>query len=243
MRDPIANPSLAQRVRGKLRFIPAWMWLILTLPSSKPRELWIGDSHAMSLNQTISNAMVMRGPEGSVVLRAGARLMHSLAHRGFPPYVLRAVALINRFGRGTYLPFFVAGEIDVRTQMASRPDDDLDWVAAYVERCLGLLNEARAPRVWFIAPPPPADVQPAQAWVYATLNGSVEERLAQFDRLRHALRSAAESHPRGAYLDFTELMSDTTGALATDLTVDGCHSTAAVAVAIRSQLHEMGLLT
>lgn len=242
MRDRTANPTVVQRITGKLRFIPAWIWLILTLRSGTPRELWIGDSHAMSFNQPISNAMVMRGPEGSLVLRAGARLMHSLAGRGYPPYVLRAVSMINRFGRGTYLPFFVAGEIDVRTQMASRPDDDLSWIGAYVERCVGLLDEARAPRVWFIAPPPPADVQPAQAWVYATLNGSIDERLTQFDRLRQALRDAVDTHPRASYLDFTELMSDSTGALATDLTVDGCHSTAAVALAIRGRLHELGLL-
>ncbi|BBH17125.1 hypothetical protein Back2_14120 [Nocardioides baekrokdamisoli] len=243
MNDPDAGLSVIERIRGKLRFIPAWAWLLLTLRGRTPRELWIGDSHAMSFNQAISNAMVMRGPEGSIVLRAGARLMHSLGRRGHPPHVLRPIALINRFGRGTYLPIFVAGEIDVRTQMVSRPDDDLSWVEAYVQRSVGLLREARAPRVWFLAPPPPADVQPAQAWVYATINGTVEQRLLQFDRLRTALRTAVEAQPRATYLDFTDLMTDETGALAANLTADGCHSTVAVARTIRARLHETGVLS
>jgi hypothetical protein len=242
MGDAGAGVSVVQRILGKVRFIPAWLRLIATLPTRGPQELWIGDSHAMSFNQAISNAMVMLGPEGSVVLRAGARLMHSLARRGYPPHVMRPLALVNRLGRGTYLPFFVAGEIDVRTQMVSRPDDGLEWVEAYVQRCLGLVDPTRAPRVWFLAPPPPADVQPEQAWVYATLNGSVSERLAQFDRLREALRSAVANHDRATFLDFTDLMADGTGALSKDLTVDGCHSTVAVAEAIRHRLHELGVL-
>src|SRR5690348_380358 len=51
MRDPDATWTVAERVTGALRFIPAWIWMIVTLPSRKPRELWIGDSHAMSFNQ------------------------------------------------------------------------------------------------------------------------------------------------------------------------------------------------
>lgn len=242
MRDPDASWTVAERITGVLRFIPAWVWMILTLLSRKPREVWIGDSHAMSFNQRLTNAMVMRGPEGSVVLRAGARLMHSLGRRGYPRHVLRPIAMINRWGRGTYLPFFVAGEIDVRTQMVSRPDDDLAWVTTYVDRCLGLLREERAPHVWFLAPPPPADVRPDQAWVYATINGTVEERLVQFDRLREALRTAVASHPRATFLDFTSLMADGTGALSPALTSDGCHSRTVVSVAMRARLHELGVL-
>lgn len=242
MSGPSAGMTIPQRLIGKVRFIPAWGWLVLRLRSKKPQELWIGDSHAMSFNQPITNAMVMLGPSGSIVLRAGARLMHSLATKGFPPHVLRPLATISRWGRGSYVPFFVAGEIDVRTQMVSRPDDDLSWVGEYVRRCLGLLPEKLAPRAYFVAPPPPADVPPERKWVHDSLNGSVRERLREFDRLRAALTAAADAEPRATYLDFTDLMADDTGALRSDLTPDGCHSDQTVAVAIRRRLRELGLV-
>src|SRR5689334_22228823 len=90
---------LSDRIRGKLLFLLASPSLVIAMRRrSRRKELWIGDSNAMSLNREVSNSNFMRAPEGQLILRTGARSMWSLAREPFHPRVMRVARFVNRFG-------------------------------------------------------------------------------------------------------------------------------------------------
>lgn len=228
-----------RRVWWRLRFIPAWGWLMITMRGRRSRELWIGDSHAMTLNQGMESGMFMRA-NGGLILRAGARLMYSLGQKGFPPSVLRVVDIIGRYGRpGTYVPFYIAGEIDVRTTLAARPNASMSWVDQYVDTCLELSARMGAPRSYFVAPPPPCELPNHPTWYPIT--GTIQERLREFDRLRDALRAATSARAGAEYLDLTDAICDERGQLRADLTVEGAHTNLAGVALVRKRMRELRL--
>lgn len=239
---------LVDRVQGKLLFLIATPALLAAL--RRPwgvTELWIGDSHALTFNRKVTNGNFVRGPEGQIILRVGARLMHSLAFEGFPPRAVRAALLIGRFGRpGAIIPIFSAGEIDVRVHLASRLDDPLTWVGNYVTQCMRMAQVMRAPRVGFVVPPPPADVRPEDVWY--PVNGTIEERATMHARMRDALTAAVAEVPLGpdvpqaVLIDVTDELAGPSGAMRLDLTADGHHPTAAVIPMVRDQVRRSGLL-
>src|SRR5882757_1264821 len=143
--------ALSDRIRGKLLFLLAWPTLLWAMRRrSRRTELWIGDSHAMCVNREVTNGMFMRAPDGQLILRAGARLMYSIARKGFPERVMRVARFVNRFGRpGALVPIFLAGEIDVRVHLPERPDAPFDWMAEYVERCAEVARLLKADRMGF----------------------------------------------------------------------------------------------
>ena len=124
---PVLPRHLGPRLRAKFLPVSAWAALLVAMRRrGRGTELWIGDSHAMSFNRDLQLSMFMRAPEGQLILRAGTRLMFSLARTGFPPRVLRVARLVRLFGmRGSLVPIFITGEIDVRCHCANREDHSL----------------------------------------------------------------------------------------------------------------------
>ncbi len=237
--DPRVLPShLLPRALAKLRPLQAWVHLLLRLRSRRTTELWIGDSHAMSFNQHVGLAMFMKAPEGQLVLRVGARLMFSLATKGFPPRVHKLAGFIGRFGRpGAFVPYFVAGEIDVRCHLAHRTGP-MEFVASYVERCAGIAHEVGASRLVVVVPPPPSRTVPNIEELPVV--GSIEERVAAFDRLRDALASAVAATPGAGLLDATAALAAPSGELRAELTEDGCHTNLDGVALVRREVHALG---
>lgn len=234
--------TVAARVRGKFLFLVAWPTLLAAMRRQSHRtELWIGDSHAMSVNRDISNSMFMRAPQGQLILRVGARLMYSLARQGFPPRVMRVARLVNRFGRpGALVPIFSSGEIDVRVHLVARPDETFGFVADYVDQCMVVARLLKADRVAFMVPVPPVNLAGMTVWFPVT--GTLDERLAVHGRLRDALAAAVNEVPQAALLDFTALLSGPTGGMPRALTSDGAHTNRAAVRLIRTTIADSGLL-
>jgi hypothetical protein len=233
---------LSDRIRGKLLFLLAWPSLALAMRRrSRRSELWIGDSHAMCVNRQVTNSMFMRGPEGQLILRAGARLMYSIARKGFPPRVRRVARLVNRFGRrGALVPIFLAGEIDVRVHLPQRPDDPFDWVADYVAQCMEVARLLKAERVGFFVTTPPVDVPEEDVWFPIT--GTIGERVAVHRRLREALAAAVDPIPNAVLLDLTDFLANPTGAMPIESTMDGAHTNLETVKRIRVRLADYELL-
>src|SRR3954453_23448537 len=129
---------VVERLLAKLAVVPA---LVTLLWRSTGKELWIGDSHAMSFNERVGLGMCMRGPEGQVIFRIGTRLMYSIARKDFPARLYRLARMLRiarRVGlvgdRDSIVPFFVTGEIDVRCHLTQH-DGDLQFVGDYIDRC------------------------------------------------------------------------------------------------------------
>lgn len=233
---------IASRIHGKLLFLPASVALAAAVRRrSRPTELWIGDSHAMSANRAITNSMFMRAPEGQLILRAGARLMFSLARDGFPPRIMRVCRLVHGLVRpGALIPVFSAGEIDVRVHLPRRPEAPLDFVDRYVERCVQVAGLLKADRVGFFVPPPPVDVAVEDMWF--PHSGSIHDRLAAHARLRAALRDAVARVPGAVLLDLTDVLADASGAMPAAYSVEGVHTNLAAVALIRRRLAEDRLL-
>jgi hypothetical protein len=232
---------LIDRIIGKLLFLTAWPSLIVAMRRRRRTELWIGDSHAMALNRKATNSMFCRGPEGQLILRAGPRLMYSLARNGFPPRVTRVARLVNRFGRpGSLVPLFVAGEIDLRAHLPKRPDAPLDWVAGYVDNCMGVARLLKADRVGFFVTPPPVDVPADDIWF--PIIGTIEERVAIHRRLRGALAEGVSGTPNGILLDLTDTLARADGAMPVESTYDGVHTNLAAVARVREGIAGYRLL-
>lgn len=233
--------KLSDRIRGKLLFLLAWPSLAIAM-RRRPRrtELWIGDSHAVCVNREVTNGMFMRAPEGRLILRAGARLMYSLARDGFPPRVMRVARFVNRFGRsGALVPVFLAGEIDVRAHLPKRPQAPFDWVGGYVERCMEIARLLKSDTVGFFVTPPPVDI-PDEVWFPVV--GTIEERVAVHRRLRDALARAVAGIPGAVLLDLTDVLADGTGAMPIEMTFDGVHTNRDAVVRVRARIAEYRLL-
>jgi hypothetical protein len=233
---------LSDRIRGKLLFLLAWPTLLVAMRRrSRRTELWIGDSHAMTVNRKVTNGMFMRAPEGQLILRAGAKLMYSLAGKGFPEPVMRVARFVNRFGRpGALVPVFLAGEIDVRVHLVKRLDSPLTWVDAYVERCTEVAQLLKADRMAFFVTTPPVDVPEADVWF--PINGSLEERVEAHRKLRHALAEAVKRVPHATLLDLTDLLAAPNGAMPIEATFDGAHTNLETVARVRERLAEYRLL-
>jgi hypothetical protein len=233
---------LRDRIRGKLLFLLAWPSLLIAMRRRKRRtEIWIGDSHAMCVNRQVTNSMFMRAPDGQLILRAGARLMYSIAQKGFPPRVMRVARLVNRLGRqGALVPIFLAGEIDVRVHLPERPGAPFDWVADYVEQCMEVARLLKAERVAFFVTTPPVDVPEEDVWFPIT--GTIEERVAVHRKLRGALAAAVEPIPNAVLLDLTDLLTDSSGAMPLESTMDGAHTNLKTVAMIRARLADYRLL-
>ena len=233
--------ALSDRIRGKLLFLLAWPSLLVAMRRRKRRtELWIGDSHAMCVNRRVTNGMFMRGPEGQLILRDGARLMYSIGRKGFSPRVMRVARFVNRFGRpGALVPIFLAGEIDVRVHLPERLDAPFDWVAEYVERCSEVARLLKADRVGFFVTTPPVDVPDADVWFPIT--GTINQRVEAHARLREALINAVESAPDAVLLDLTDLMAGPTGAMPVESTFDGAHTNLETVARIRARIADYRL--
>jgi hypothetical protein len=233
--------ALSDRIRGKLLFLLAWPSLLVAMRRRKRRtELWIGDSHAMCVNRRVTNGMFMRGPEGQLILRDGARLMYSIGRKGFSPRVMRVARFVNRFGRpGALVPIFLAGEIDVRVHLPERLDAPFGWVAEYVERCSEVARLLKADRVGFFVTTPPVDVPDADVWFPIT--GTIDQRVEAHARLREALINAVEPAPDAVLLDLTDLMAGPTGAMPVESTFDGAHTNLETVARIRARIADYRL--
>jgi hypothetical protein len=228
--------ALSDRIRGKLLFIPATgAFAVALLRPPRGTELWIGDSHAMSSIRSVTNSMFMRAPGGRFVLRAGARLMFSLARDGFPPRVTRVARLVGAVGRrGTFVPVFSAGEIDVRAHLAEHLDDSFEFVAAYVQRCVELADVLKAERLGILVPPPPVDAPVDEVWF--PIVGTIEERVEAHRRVREALIEAVAAVPHAELLDATAALADEAGAMPVELTLDGSHANLEAVARIEAHL-------
>ncbi len=232
---------LSDRVRGKLLFLLAWPSLIRAMRRRRRRtELWIGDSHAMTVNRRVTNGMFMRAPEGQLIVRDGARLMYSIGRKGFTPRVLRVARFVNRFGRpGALVPIFLAGEIDVRVHLAERLDSSFDWVDGYVRHCTELARLLKADRMGFFVTMPPVDVPEADVWF--PINGTIEERVQAHRKLREALARSVSPVQRATLLDLTDELAGPTGAMPVESTFDGAHTNLQTVARIRERLAEYRL--
>jgi hypothetical protein len=224
-----------RRVVDNLSEIPASLRFLWAVRFGPVRELWIGDSHAVSFNRSGTYATFVIGPQGQVIHRLGARLMWSLARHGFPRSSDRLAALVSHVGRpGQFVPVFVTGEVDVRCHLVDHPDSDYGFVAAYVERCRELGRHLKADGIYLAVPPPPCEWPPEEA-AYPVV-GSIGERLQAFARLRAALQEAVASHADVRLLDFTDLIEDESGALRREYTDDGCHTNHVAIQLIRERI-------
>lgn len=234
--------ALSDRIRGKLLFLIASpAFLVAMRRRSRRTELWIGDSHAMTSNRLVTNSMFMLAPDGQIILRAGARLMYSLAREGFPPRVMRVVRLAQRFGRpGAFVPVFSAGEIDIRAHLANRPDESFGFVAEYVDRCMDVARLLQAEKVGFIVPPPPVDAPVEEVWF--PIVGTIEERVEAHRGVREALAAAVADTPGAVLIDCTDVLAGPAGDMPLSLTLDGSHTGLEAVARIREQVATHRLL-
>jgi lysophospholipase L1-like esterase len=251
VRTPLAERTtlLGRAYRGARRYLrvaQGVLGLLAAARRSRPTELWLGDSHAVYLNQDYTSAKLSRAPEGQVVWHLGGRLMWSLAANGFPRRVRLLASALRRIGRpGSLVPMFCAGEIDVRCHLvprAARPDFSLDFVRAYVRRCRELAAAMGAPTLVIVVPVPPSDDCPRNPMY--PIKGTIDERVQIFGELRRAVAKAvaeAGPTPRVELLDATELLADDTGALRSELTDDGCHTNARGVRLVRASVRELDL--
>jgi hypothetical protein len=231
-----------ERLLAKLAVVPAFATLLWPFSG---KELWIGDSHAMSFNQRVGLGMCMRGPDGQVIFRIGTRLMYSIAQKDFPPRLdrlarfLRAARRVGLVGPpDRVLPFFVTGEIDVRCHLTEH-DGDYGFVSAYVQRCRAAAASLGATSAVIVVPPPPSATCPDVEQF--PIKGDISARIAAFEGLRAALQSEVARHDELVLLDATEQLVDGTGALRSDLTDDGCHTNLAGVARVRSRVRGLGL--
>lgn len=233
---------LVERLLAKLAVVPA---LATLLWPSSGKELWIGDSHAMSFNQRVGLGMCMRGPEGQVIYRIGTRLMYSIAQKDFPPRLnrlARTLRLARRVGLvgppDGLVPFFVTGEIDVRCHLTEH-DGDYGFVSLYVERCRAAAACLGATRAVIVVPPPPSATCPDVEQF--PIKGDIAARIAAFEGLRAALQAEVARHEELVLLDATETLADVSGALRDELTDDGCHTNLAGVALVRDRVHGLTL--
>jgi hypothetical protein len=233
---------VVERLLAKLAVVPAVATL---LRPSTGKELWIGDSHAMSFNQHVGLGMFMRGPEGQVIFRIGTRLMYSIAQKDFPPRLSR-LARLMRLGRRVGLvgpsdglvPFFVTGEIDVRCHLTEH-DGDYGFVSLYVQRCRAAAASLGATRAVIVVPPPPSATCPDVEQF--PIKGDIAARITAFEGLRTALQAEVSRHPELTLLDATDQLVDADGALSSDLTDDGCHTNLAGVALVRGRVRGLDL--
>jgi hypothetical protein len=225
-------------VLEKSLLIPALLRLLGAAFGRRPIEMWIGDSHAMSSNRAIVSGAFLTGADGVLIVRVGARLMFSLAVRGFPAWSRCFAWLAGRLCRpGQIRPIFMAGEIDVRVHLVEHAHQGLGFVSDYAGRCRGLARLLRAEQFVLAVPPPPCDMTGFRVW-YPVI-GSLEERITVWQMLRDAIVDAA--HAVGAQvLDFSGDVAGPDGSLRPELSDDGAHTNQAAIPLIRAAVSRLG---
>lgn len=114
--------------------------------------------------------------------------------------------------------FFSFGEIDIRCHLAN-VDKRSDFLNAYVEMCLKLVNTA--PRyVFFVTPTPPSDLYDNHPSFPRF--GSLPERIAAYKIFCESLKEIAEFYSCG-FVNTGAGLTDKFGGLQHSLTSDGCH--------------------
>lgn len=238
--------KFARQMHDFRRGITAIAGLLSSLRAGGVSEIWIGDSHAMCFNEERTSAALTRASEGQLVWHLGPRLMFSLSREGFPRRVRLAARLMNRISRSdSFIPVFVAGEIDVRCHLVPRSKAegfDLSFVEEFVRQGCQLATLMGSHTVVFAVPPPPSVTCPVIP-EFPT-RGSIEERCEMFMDLREALITAvgtAAAEMRVVLLDATDDLMDESSGLRQELTDDGCHTNALGIQAVRRRFHGLGL--
>ncbi len=234
----------AKWLRRRGRDLRALIGLVRAVRGGARAELWLGDSHTVYFNGLTLGDALRRAPDGQYVWHLGARLMHSLGTKGFPPMVWRAAPLLRWAAqRGSLVVVFVAGEIDIRCHLVGR-SADLAFVEAYVDRALEVARGIGADRAVFVSPPPSSSTCPVVPEF--PIRGTLEERLEVFHRLRAVLADSVarvEGSIPATYLDVTEALTEAAGGLDVRYTDDGCHTNALGAAAVRAQVRGLDLLS
>jgi len=235
----IPSRGLVPRALAKLEAVKAWCALVIAMRRRSATELWLGDSHALCFNQGVSLAMFLKTRDGQLVLRFGARLMHSVARHGLPARTLRVARFVGRFGRpGSIVPIMSAGEIDIRCHLPGR-EPDYSFVADYVDEVAEMVETTKAPRGYIVVPPPP-NVDCPSVDLYP-IKGTIDQRIAAFRWMRSALEMAVEAHPKIGLLDFTDVLGNPDGTMRAALSDDGCHTNAEGISVVRARVEELDL--
>lgn len=245
--SPLLNRArvLARGVLAGLRTAHAALLLLVSARSKRMTEFWIGDSNAVGFNTMLNTSRLMRGEEGQFIWHRGPRLMYSLGRDGFPPSVYRVARLLGRIApRGTILPVFSAGEVDVRCHLVPRAAADgfgLAFVADYISHGCRVAAALRSDHAVFAVS---LQSEHTPRIPEFPIRGSLEDRMGMSERVRQAMIDAVGSYDgsvRPVLLDATDLLSDEMG-LRLELTVDGIHTNEQGIQLVRRRFHELGLL-
>lgn len=231
-----------QQIKLYLRLLP----MLLDAMRGRIDELWIGDSHAPYMTAPDWPVPELRRVQPDRwVWHHSARLMWSIASRGFDRDVRIACRLLGLLGRSAPRTLILtAGEIDIRCHLAQRLErlrvDGLGFPQQYVERGVALGRTARVERVIFLLTPPPSDQY--QDFPGFKITGTLEERIEawRMERAELAAAVAATSGlPRALLLDATDDLVAPDGSFRDDMTVDGIHANDACRTVVRAHLDRL----
>jgi hypothetical protein len=204
----------------------------------------VGDSHAVLMVEgSMPSRRIVHVAPGTTLVYLGPRLMHSVAHSGFPSWTLRLLQAWRRspLARGEPTITLLLGEIDLRCHLAKPGRSDaaaLEWlVDAYLDRARGLLEHmGPGGHVVVCGPNPPSSTYDSDEDFPVV--GDVDERVAILDRLCSILSARIESagDSRLRFLDVRPLVAGPDGHLREDFTFDGCHLNASGAALLRARL-------
>lgn len=228
-------PLRAAVRRSRFRILSAITLLRLLFGPERELDLWVGDSHAMCLNEPRSPARLTRAPHGQYVAYLGPRLMYTIARDDFPSWVRRLLAFRTRLHPGGRVRLlFCTGEIDLRCHLVPRAETDPDvlaFVEEYVARCRDLARAAAAASWALVTPPPPSATVPDQTEF--PVKGTIGQRIHLRDLMVHRLRVVAEGESSATVIDIGPVLSDSVGALSRFLTDDDCHTNASGVTRVR----------
>lgn len=231
--------TAVRRTRQVLTLVIPAIALVRICKDTRSTELWVGDSHAVFLNNCWPvSSRLSRIDDQRFVWHLGPRLMYSIANNGFPLDVLLVARLIHWFGGSRNVALiFVFGEIDVRVHLAdtqAQSRRSLKFLSEYAEQCRLLGQKLGATHVVVTVPVPPGDsFDDAPEF---PRSGTLAERINAFRELRQALEaalSATGAEPKTVLLDCTEKLANPDGSLRADLTDDGCHVNKSGALLVR----------
>jgi hypothetical protein len=234
-----------RRYRARAQGFAGAASLVVRAHLGRVTEVWVGDSHTVTMNTTRMVTALRRQPEGHWIVHLGPRLMFSIAGNGLPPALLRTMRLVGRSARAEDIVWaFSFGEIDVRCHLVPRmgdPEAALAFVPAYVQRLHDAATLAGARRALILVPPPQSDGFHEEFGF--PIIGTIEERVATNLALRDALvRAVTELPGTGAAIhlvDLTEDFADERGAIVDALTYDGLHANEAGRAIFRRRVQEI----
>lgn len=254
MADPVTQQpreSALVRARKSVRLVRARTQggagaasLVARAHLGRVTEVWVGDSHSVTMNSPRMVTALRRQPGGRWIVHLGPRLMFSIAANGLPPALLRTMRLVGRSPQAADIVWaFSFGEIDVRCHLVPRmgdPEAALAFVPAYVQRIHDAATLAGARRALILVPPPQSDGFHEEFGF--PIVGTIGERVATNLALRDALVRAVAALPRAGaaihLVDVTEDFSDERGAVVEALTYDGLHANDAGRAIFRRRVQE-----